>query len=230
MEERAKVVRHMWDVYAHSHSNGRLPRFWQQAFEAAYEELAGDDPASRDAAVAEIARLSMRMVDLEPPPQHPKVRLTAGPSLGWVRRKALRSSPSMRATVLIQTLPEFSKEEELRRKGRSWFGGVEREGSWNNGGDRSLARFLEEESDFVLPIPPLLQLVLGDCRRVRRGGFRRRGEAFCLTGDLWVRFPRYSFVSCLICDRRVLIGFNSFLIGYGVRLRVPRNCSLLGVL
>ncbi|CAD5183704.1 unnamed protein product [Musa acuminata subsp. malaccensis] len=72
MEERAKVVRHMWDVYAHSHSTGRLPRFWQQAFEAAYEELSGDDPASRDAAVAEIARLSMRMVDLEPPPQHPK--------------------------------------------------------------------------------------------------------------------------------------------------------------
>ncbi|CAL9750919.1 unnamed protein product [Musa acuminata subsp. burmannicoides] len=72
MEERAKVVRHMWDVYAHSHSTSRLPRFWQQAFEAAYEELAGDDPASRDAAVAEIARLSMRMVDLEPPPQHPK--------------------------------------------------------------------------------------------------------------------------------------------------------------
>ncbi|WOK92285.1 hypothetical protein Cni_G00976 [Canna indica] len=73
MEERQKVVRRMWDVYAHRHGGaGRLPKFWQEAFEAAYEELAGDDPAARDAAVAEIARISMRMVDLRPPPQSPK--------------------------------------------------------------------------------------------------------------------------------------------------------------
>lgn len=72
MEERGKVVRHMWDIYAHSHRI-RLPRFWQEAFEAAYEELVSDDPAVRDAAVSEIARMSMRMVDLEPPPRHPKV-------------------------------------------------------------------------------------------------------------------------------------------------------------
>lgn len=68
MEERQKVVRRMWDVYR---SSGRLPRFWQQAFEAAYQELAGDD--SRDAAIAEIARLSMRMADLHPPPPPIKV-------------------------------------------------------------------------------------------------------------------------------------------------------------
>ncbi|XP_074571960.1 uncharacterized protein LOC141828431 [Curcuma longa] len=64
MEERQKVVRRMWDVYR---SSGRLPKFWQQAFGAAYQELAGDD--SRDTAIAEIARLSMRMADLHPPPQ-----------------------------------------------------------------------------------------------------------------------------------------------------------------
>lgn len=55
----------MWDVYVHSRI-ARLPRFWQEAFEAAYEELAGDDPSSRDAATSEIARMSMRMADPEP--------------------------------------------------------------------------------------------------------------------------------------------------------------------
>ncbi|CAD5174012.1 unnamed protein product [Musa acuminata subsp. malaccensis] len=65
VEEREKVVRHMWDVYVHSRI-ARLPRFWQEAFEAAYEELAGDDPSSRDAATSEIARMSMRMADPEP--------------------------------------------------------------------------------------------------------------------------------------------------------------------
>ncbi|XP_010939257.1 uncharacterized protein [Elaeis guineensis] len=71
MEEREKVVRHMWDIYAHS-LRIRLPRFWQEAFEAAYEELASDDAAVRNAAVSEIARMSLRMVDLESPPRHPK--------------------------------------------------------------------------------------------------------------------------------------------------------------
>ncbi|KAG6473347.1 uncharacterized protein LOC122028209 [Zingiber officinale] len=69
MEERQKVVRRMWDVYR---STARLPKFWQQAFEAAYQELAGDDPDSRASAVAEIARLSLRMADLHPLPQHTK--------------------------------------------------------------------------------------------------------------------------------------------------------------
>lgn len=70
MEERQKVVRRMWDVYR---STARLPKFWQQAFEAAYKELAGDDPDSRAAAVAEIARLSLRMADLHPLKQPTKV-------------------------------------------------------------------------------------------------------------------------------------------------------------
>ncbi|XP_072978134.1 uncharacterized protein [Typha angustifolia] len=69
MEEREKVVRHMWDVYAHN-QRIRLPRFWQEAFEAAFEELASDDVHIRDSAFAEIALMSLRMVDLEPPPRH----------------------------------------------------------------------------------------------------------------------------------------------------------------
>ncbi|CAH8336519.1 unnamed protein product [Eruca vesicaria subsp. sativa] len=69
MEEREKVVKHMWDVY----NNGRrirLPRFWQEAFEAAYEELTSDAPDVVDAAIAEIARMSIRSVVIDPPPVH----------------------------------------------------------------------------------------------------------------------------------------------------------------
>ncbi|CAN8277639.1 unnamed protein product [Cochlearia groenlandica] len=69
MEEREKVVKHMWDVY----NNGRrirLPRFWQEAFEAAYEELTSDSPDVVDSAVSEIARMSIRSVVIDPPPLH----------------------------------------------------------------------------------------------------------------------------------------------------------------
>lgn len=67
MEEREKVVRHMWDVYTHS-QRIQIPHFWQMAFEAAYEDLASGEPAVREAAVSEIAKMSVRIVDLEPPP------------------------------------------------------------------------------------------------------------------------------------------------------------------
>ncbi|KAK1324130.1 hypothetical protein QJS10_CPA02g01081 [Acorus calamus] len=67
IEEREKVVRHMWDVYAHN-PRIRLPRFWQEAFEAAYEDLASNEQTVHDAAVSEIAKMSMRLVELEPPP------------------------------------------------------------------------------------------------------------------------------------------------------------------
>ncbi|XP_010464966.1 PREDICTED: uncharacterized protein LOC104745426 [Camelina sativa] len=69
MEEREKVVKHMWDVY----NNGRrirLPRFWQEAFEAAYEELTSDVPDVVEAAISEIARMSIRSVVIDPPPVH----------------------------------------------------------------------------------------------------------------------------------------------------------------
>ncbi|CAH9077933.1 unnamed protein product [Cuscuta europaea] len=59
VEEREKVVRQMWDVYTQSRGT-RLPKFWQHAFEAAYEDLIADSAAVRDAAVSEIAKMSFR--------------------------------------------------------------------------------------------------------------------------------------------------------------------------
>ncbi|KAI3910962.1 hypothetical protein MKW92_024110 [Papaver armeniacum] len=67
IEEREKVVKHMWDIYTHSRRI-RLPRFWQEAFEAAYEDMASDVPDVRESAVSEIAKMSIRSIDLEPPP------------------------------------------------------------------------------------------------------------------------------------------------------------------
>lgn len=57
VEEKKKLVWRMWDVY--THSSTRLPRFWERAFQAAYEALASDVTAVRDAAVSEIAKLSI---------------------------------------------------------------------------------------------------------------------------------------------------------------------------
>ncbi|XP_057975660.1 uncharacterized protein LOC131163003 [Malania oleifera] len=73
MEEREKVVRRMWDVYTHS-SSIRLPRFWQQAFEAAYENLVSDVAAVRDAAITEIAKISVWTIDIDPPPAQQSTR------------------------------------------------------------------------------------------------------------------------------------------------------------
>ncbi|XP_047327770.1 uncharacterized protein LOC124931363 [Impatiens glandulifera] len=67
LEEREKVVRHMWDIYMNSRRI-RLPRFWQQAFVAAYEDLTSDDPGVRDSAISEIAKMSLRSLNLDPPP------------------------------------------------------------------------------------------------------------------------------------------------------------------
>ncbi|KAH8489842.1 hypothetical protein Peur_058739 [Populus x canadensis] len=59
VEEKKKLVWRMWDVYTHSSRGTRLPRFWERAFQAAYEALASDVTAVRDAAVSEIAKLSI---------------------------------------------------------------------------------------------------------------------------------------------------------------------------
>ncbi|XP_060199655.1 uncharacterized protein LOC132628005 isoform X1 [Lycium barbarum] len=59
LEEREKMVKHMWDVYTQS-SRIRLPKFWQDAFQAAYLDLTSDSPAIRDTAVSEIAKMSLR--------------------------------------------------------------------------------------------------------------------------------------------------------------------------
>ncbi|KAK0603188.1 hypothetical protein LWI29_002294 [Acer saccharum] len=69
MEEREKVVKRMWDVYTNNRRI-RLPRFWQKAFEAAYEELTSDVPGFREEAISEIAKMSVGSVDLDPPPFH----------------------------------------------------------------------------------------------------------------------------------------------------------------
>ncbi|CAL5085514.1 unnamed protein product [Urochloa decumbens] len=65
MEQREKLVRRMWDVYTRTGDHVRLPRFWQEAFEAAYEELAGDDTQASDAAISEIARMSVHRPEVE---------------------------------------------------------------------------------------------------------------------------------------------------------------------
>ncbi|XP_047318019.1 uncharacterized protein LOC124921401 [Impatiens glandulifera] len=67
MEDREKVVRHMWDVYT-SGRRIRLPRFWQEAFEAAYEDLVNDDSGVREVAISEIAKMSLGSIDLDPQP------------------------------------------------------------------------------------------------------------------------------------------------------------------
>ncbi|CAL5373150.1 unnamed protein product [Camellia sinensis] len=64
MEEREKVVKHMWVVYTNSRRI-RLPRFWQEAFEAAYVDLMSDAPGVREAAISDIAKMSLRSIDFE---------------------------------------------------------------------------------------------------------------------------------------------------------------------
>ncbi|KAL4296956.1 hypothetical protein GQ457_12G019410 [Hibiscus cannabinus] len=56
----------MWEVYTHS-KRARLPRFWVEAFEAAYENLSSDVAAVGDYAISEIAKLSMRSLNLDSP-------------------------------------------------------------------------------------------------------------------------------------------------------------------
>ncbi|CAN8304732.1 unnamed protein product [Cochlearia groenlandica] len=58
IEEREKVVKQMWDVYARS-GGVKVPRFWREAFEAAYEFLISDSAAVRNGAVTDIAKLSL---------------------------------------------------------------------------------------------------------------------------------------------------------------------------
>jgi len=79
MEEREKVVRHMWDVYTNNRRI-RLPRFWQEAFEAAYEDLSSDVVEDRDAAIAEIANMSLSSFDIQLPPITHSTVVTSPPS------------------------------------------------------------------------------------------------------------------------------------------------------
>lgn len=76
MEEREKMVRHMWDVYTNS-QRMRLPGFWQEAFVAAYEDLTSEVPEVREDAISEIARMSVRYLDLMPPPRYSSLSLVS---------------------------------------------------------------------------------------------------------------------------------------------------------
>lgn len=82
MEEREKMVKHMWDVYTNSRRI-RLPKFWQQAFEAAYEDLTSDEPEVREAAISEIAKMSIRSIHFESPPVHTLVSFLPFISVHW---------------------------------------------------------------------------------------------------------------------------------------------------
>ncbi|KAL1207805.1 hypothetical protein V5N11_013978 [Cardamine amara subsp. amara] len=74
IEEREKVVRHMWDVYARS-GGVKVPRFWREAFEAAYEFMISDSAAVRNGAVLDIAKLSLvRPLKSESTPAQPNRR------------------------------------------------------------------------------------------------------------------------------------------------------------
>ncbi|KAH9300610.1 hypothetical protein KI387_012193, partial [Taxus chinensis] len=68
IEAREKVVRHMWDIYIHN-PRLKLTSFWQEAFQAAYEELESEDPGVRESAISEIAKMSLRLVEMDPLPQ-----------------------------------------------------------------------------------------------------------------------------------------------------------------
>lgn len=51
----------------------RLVQFWQEAFHAAFEDLTSGVISVRNAAISEIARMSMHAIDLQPPAAHSKV-------------------------------------------------------------------------------------------------------------------------------------------------------------
>lgn len=68
------MVRRMWDVYGRS-GGIKVPRFWREAFEAAYEFLISDSAAVRNGAVSDIAKLSLvRSLKPESTPAQPNRR------------------------------------------------------------------------------------------------------------------------------------------------------------
>ncbi|XP_076926151.1 uncharacterized protein LOC143589209 [Bidens hawaiensis] len=89
VEEREKLVRRFWNVYTHSKTTS-FPRFWREAFEAAYEHLTSDVAEVRNAAVSQIAKMSLVSVDVEP--------FSLNSDLGG-RRKRLRHGVGRKAIV-----------------------------------------------------------------------------------------------------------------------------------
>ncbi|KAL8166060.1 hypothetical protein V2J09_007559 [Rumex salicifolius] len=74
--EREALVKKLWNVYLHGYGGPgnkiRLLRFWEEAFQAAFESLNSDSPAVRDCAFSEIAKMSLSSLDLLPTRTHPK--------------------------------------------------------------------------------------------------------------------------------------------------------------
>lgn len=60
-------MKHMWDVYINS-PRISLAGFWQDAFVASYEDLTSEVQEVREAAVSEIAKMSVQYINLDPPP------------------------------------------------------------------------------------------------------------------------------------------------------------------
>ncbi|KAK8683785.1 hypothetical protein V6N13_039834 [Hibiscus sabdariffa] len=87
LEEREKVVKKMWEVYTHS-KRARLPRFWVEAFEAAYENLSSDVAGVGDYAFSEIAKLSMRSLNLD----SPRPSFHSQSNVQWEEKKGFQTS------------------------------------------------------------------------------------------------------------------------------------------
>lgn len=104
MEEREKVVKHMWDVYTNSRRI-KLPRFWQEAFVAAYEDLTSDAPEVREVAISEIAKMSLHSIDLHPPPP---LHLTVSTLYFNFTGRLLNSFQLVVCTLLIVIIIHFT--------------------------------------------------------------------------------------------------------------------------
>lgn len=94
IEEREKLVRHMWDVYSQSKSS-HLPKFWQEAFKAAYRDLVSEVANVRDAAVSEIAKISLLrptiLKQLQTPPLHSTFRATGATKEARLTEKPVKT-------------------------------------------------------------------------------------------------------------------------------------------
>lgn len=67
MGDREGMVKRMWDLYTSSHQI-RLAQFWREAFEAAFEDMTNESPGIREAAISEIAKMSLHYITVHSPP------------------------------------------------------------------------------------------------------------------------------------------------------------------
>uniref|UniRef100_M1BIB1 Sugar transporter n=1 Tax=Solanum tuberosum TaxID=4113 RepID=M1BIB1_SOLTU len=111
MEDREKLVNHMWDVYTNS-PRIRLLKFWQEAFEAAYEELNSDVAEVREAAISEISKMSIRFVHIDLPPLRSMCCERRSPRHQW--QEARRGDPSSPFAFVAR---QSSKGDAMTTKG-----------------------------------------------------------------------------------------------------------------